>query len=365
VINRSFVAAGLLLAIASMTGGCVSYALTKAVVQAPNQREVPRLLRPQNVSRLARYDQTYASAWTVHVASPPADIAVAVVEPGDYSLVHDIKSERRKDGRTHFWPQSDWTVPAKTAPAAVPKATVLVLHGFQDTKEDMMHWALFLAQAGYRIVLVDLRGHGRSTGDWIGYGAFEVNDLKNVLDEVQRRGLITGPIGVVGLSYGASVALQLAGHDPRVGSVVAIEPFSDPRRAVVEFAHGVVPKLVKDWTAEDFSNAEDRAGRMAHFSWLEADVIGSVERTTAPIAFICAENDHWISPENTKALAAKTQSVHGVATVKFDDPPVEPHVLLSWILDPIAPNVVKWLDETLLHPGPDLNDRLKKLGLTE
>jgi pimeloyl-ACP methyl ester carboxylesterase len=240
-----------------------------------------------------------------------------------------------------------------------------VLHGFQDTKEDMMHWALFLAQAGYRIVLVDLRGHGRSTGDWIGYGAFEVNDLKAVVDDVQRRGLITGPIGVVGLSYGASIALQLAGHDPRVGSVVAIEPFSDPRRAVVEFAHGVVPKLVKDWTAEDFSNAEDRAGQMAHFSWQEADVIGSVGRTTAPIAFICAENDHWISPENTKALAAKTQSVHGVATVKFDGPPVEPHVLLSWILDPIAPNVVKWLDETLLCPGPDLKDRLKKLRLIE
>lgn len=347
------------------TSGCMTAMLTKAIVQAPNEREVPRLLRPNNAPKLARYDATYAQAWKVHVANPSADIAVAVIEPGDYGLTHTIKSEPRKDGRTHYWPQSDWTVPAKPlADGNAPKGTILVLHGYQDMKENMVHWALFLAQAGYRIVLVDLRGHGRSTGEWIGYGAFEVADLQRVLDDVQRRGLVAGPIGVLGLSYGASVGLQLAGHDPRIRSVVALEPFSEPRRAVVEFAHSVVPKLVADWTPADFTRAEDRAGQMAHLEWTKADVMDSVARTEAPVLFVVAEKDHWVAPENTHLLAAHTRSIHAVATVTFtNDGGIEQHVLLSWVLDPIAPKVAAWFEGTLQHPGPDLKERLVKAGI--
>jgi pimeloyl-ACP methyl ester carboxylesterase len=360
-------AAGLIvlpLLVALATSGCVNAALTKAIVQAPNRRETPYVLRPAMSKNLERDDHTYAAAWNVHVTNPDADLAVAVVEPGQYGFTHTIKTEKRKDGRYHIWPQSDWTVPATPPPfVADPKATLLVLHGYQDTKEHMLHWALYLAQAGFRVVLVDLRGHGRSTGDWIGYGAFEVRDLQLVLDDLQKRGLASGPVGVLGISYGASVGLQLAGHDERIRSVIALEPFSQPRTAVVDFARAVVPKLVRSWTADDFTRAEDRAARMAHLLWSDADVLDSVARTKAAILYVTSEKDHWVSPENTQRLAEKTTSPHAVMTIHFtSDGGLEQHVLLSWILDPVAAPVVKWLDESLLHPGPDLQSRLNAIG---
>jgi pimeloyl-ACP methyl ester carboxylesterase len=346
--------------------GCVSQMLTKAIVQAPNRRGVPYVLRPEGAKQLQRDDQTYAEAWMLPVGPPAAKLAVAVIEPGNYAMVHSIEVEKLQNGRAHAWPKTEWKLPASPLPGSPPaKATILILHGYSDTKEDMVPWAIYLAQAGYRAVLVDMRGHGRSTGDWIGYGVFEVHDLGQVLDDLQRKGLAMGPVGVLGLSYGASVALQLAGHDKRVGTVVALEPFSDARRAVVEFAHAVVPGYVEDWTDKDFSVAEDRAGRMANFSWQDADVMESVGRATAPVLYVVASKDHWISPENTRLLAAKTRGPHSEMTITFDGGGLEDHVRLSWTLDPIAPVVVKWLDGCLLNPGPGLGERLAALGFPQ
>ena len=352
-----------LLAACLLTSGCINQMLTKAIVQAPNRSYVPWLLRSENAQALAKYDRTYTQAWRLPVGPPKAELAVAVIEPGDYHLVHAIKTGEFKNGHAQAWPQSDWDLPAKPIPGlTAPKATLLVLHGYHDAKENMIHWALYLAEHGYRVVLVDLRGHGRSTGDWIGYGAFEVADLKQVVDDLEARKLIAGPLAVVGLSYGASVGLQLSGHDPRVAAIVALEPFSDARGAVVEFAHGVVPQLVSNWTPADFAAAEAKAGQIGHFSWNEADVLGSVAQTEAPILYAMAAKDRWISPENSRRLAEHTRGPHTVLTLTFDhDNGIEEHVLFSWILDPIAPLVVRWLDEALLHPGPDLRERLKAL----
>ncbi len=43
--------------------------------------------------------------------------------------------------------------------------------------------------------------------------------------------LLSGPVEVFGLSYGASMGPQLPGHDRRVGAVIALEPFGDARRS--------------------------------------------------------------------------------------------------------------------------------------
>jgi pimeloyl-ACP methyl ester carboxylesterase len=335
-----------------MVTGCVNTALTRAITEAPNLREKPRMLRPSRAAQLQKSDATYAVALMVPVGPPAAELSVAVVNPGNYNVAASIGHGEPKDG---VWPQTDWTLPAQPLDLpALPKATVIVLHGFQESKEDMIHWALYLAQHGYRAVLVDLRGHGRSTGNWVGYGAFEARDLKQVIDDLEERHLVAGRIGVLGISYGASIGLQLAGLDKRIEAVVAIAPFSDPRIAVKEFARAVVPVFVSGWTDQDFSIAEDRASQLAGFSWSEANVEKAVAETTAPILYINAVNDHWVSPQNAQRLAEITHGIHGLETVRFQQTSIEDHVLLSWLLEPMAPSVLKCFDACLAKPSGQL-----------
>jgi pimeloyl-ACP methyl ester carboxylesterase len=122
-----------------------------------------------------------------------------------------------------------------TAPATQPlvtKGTVFLLHGIADRKEfgPYMIYREILTHDGYRVVQVDLRGHGRSTGDFITFGVVESRDLVQLLDSLESQGKIIGPVGVLGVSYGASVAIEWAAIDPRIKAIVALEPFATFRQ---------------------------------------------------------------------------------------------------------------------------------------
>lgn len=94
-----------------------------------------------------------------------------------------------------------------------PRGTILVLHGIYARSITMLPQARALAYAGYRVALVDLRGHGRSTGDYLTYGVREARDVSQVIDAIEGQQLIAGRIGVLGISYWNSVVLQQAAPD--------------------------------------------------------------------------------------------------------------------------------------------------------
>ena len=105
------------------------------------------------------------------------------------------------------------------------KGTVILLHGVRMDKRSLSPMAVALASDGYRAVLVDLRGHGESSGRYLTYGSVEVQDISSVLDALRDRGLTLGRTGVYGFSYGGAVALELSARDPRITAVVAVSSF--------------------------------------------------------------------------------------------------------------------------------------------
>src|SRR5207253_8659914 len=104
-------------------------------------------------------------------------------------------------------------------PRLPPRATIVVLHGIRDQKDFLRHIGLHLAEAGYRAVMVDSRGHGRSTGPFLTWGTQEPRDLTQLIDAL---GYGDGPIGVFGESNGAAVSIMWGAHDARVRAVVAL-----------------------------------------------------------------------------------------------------------------------------------------------
>jgi pimeloyl-ACP methyl ester carboxylesterase len=332
--------AGVLLACAGLgLSGCanVNDLLARQIVEAPAKLGTQEYAHDPAV--IALFSHTYAQEWSVPVGPPEAEISVADIEPGDYHLDYKLtvdEATRRGNVRMH------WVDLAPGAPRPAAKGTIVLLHGFQMSKEQMMHWGLFLAQQGYRTLLVDLRGHGESTGDWVTYGAVEQKDLRQVLDDAQRRGLAGGKVGVLGISYGAAVGIIWAAHDPRVGALVALEPYSDPQRVVREFARGKL-KYEFFWVSDArITAALARAEQLANFSWRDANVTAAAEQAKIPILFYHGAKDTWVPLYHSQVLESVAPPGSKLVVMPDDD-----HITLSLRLGPMADEVAAWFDAQL------------------
>lgn len=104
-----------------------------------------------------------------------------------------------------------------------PAPVAVLIHG--TATDSMASWYLTLArplaEAGFRVVMYDLRGHGHSERPPSGYGLDDfVDDLGALLEELS----ITGPVYLLGNSLGGTIAFCYAIRDPeRVAAVVTIE----------------------------------------------------------------------------------------------------------------------------------------------
>lgn len=329
-----------------LLSGCVSSSVAKKIVKAPNRQAglVPAMLSDSKM--LVRGEAFYAETWRMPVESPNTELAVAVINPGDYGFVFDINDALRPDGGGKLIFDFDFKSTKSITEAAAsrppPKATLMLLHGYALPKESMIFWAFFFAQRGYRVVLVDLRGHGGSSGQWIGFGAWEVDDLVKITDELEHRGLLAGKFGVFGASYGAAVGIQWAARDPRVATVVALAPYSDLPTAFPEFARGINPKLAARLSDKTFAQATAKAAALAGFSWTDVNVVTAMNRARVPMFLFHGKNDKWILPSNTEALERVAP-----AGSRREVTPHDNHMSIMVRFDLIGPPALAWFDEKL------------------
>ena len=147
----------------------------------------------------------------VKVGPPDASLSVSLVEPPD-----------------------------KSRP---PRGTILVLHGILARSATMLPGGQHVGQGGLSRRAGRSRGHGRSTGQYLTYGIQEAKDLSQVIDDLAAAEPAGRPLGVYGISYGATTAIHLAGGDRRVRAVVAVEPFAAAREEVPHFGRVMVPGI--------------------------------------------------------------------------------------------------------------------------
>ncbi|MGC3956607.1 MAG: alpha/beta fold hydrolase [Verrucomicrobiota bacterium] len=210
-------------------GGCVTSRMAAdRIVTAPNLNGDPAgnwqmlaLWQKLETNLLSGRIATPLLYTSVPVGPPAAELKVLQLPAQDYHLTISNTVTFRQKGEFSASLNIVTNTGINFKPRAQP-ATLILLHGYMLAKETMLPWALHLAQAGYRVVLVDLRGHGQSTGDQVGFGKFEVNDLRQLLDGLQARGACDETVGVMGFLYGATLALHWAAQDERIRTVVAL-----------------------------------------------------------------------------------------------------------------------------------------------
>ncbi|MBI5037097.1 MAG: alpha/beta fold hydrolase [Candidatus Kerfeldbacteria bacterium] len=106
-------------------------------------------------------------------------------------------------------------------------ATVILLHGYGRSKEQMLPQAQFLNDAGYTVFMFDFRASGKSEGKFITFGSREVADLEGAIQYLRGRGDINMQrIGVLGFSMGGAVALLKSGEIEDIRAVVVNSTFA-------------------------------------------------------------------------------------------------------------------------------------------
>ena len=106
---------------------------------------------------------------------------------------------------------------------------VVLSHGIGDRRQAYRFLAPKLAEAGYRVVAADLRGHNESSMGWksvSGKDAISRTDIANDLVALIRH-LGGGPAVVVGHSISGGSATIAAAKEPElVSAIVEINPFT-------------------------------------------------------------------------------------------------------------------------------------------
>jgi len=112
---------------------------------------------------------------------------------------------------------------------ASPRApTVILVHGFKGSRQDMLPWASFLYAGGYNVLLFDSRGCGESEGWSIALGAREPDDVVGAVRYLQGRSdLLNKRFGALGMSLGAGVVLLAAAREPALLATVADSSWAD------------------------------------------------------------------------------------------------------------------------------------------
>ncbi|HCM88267.1 MULTISPECIES: alpha/beta hydrolase [Vagococcus] len=90
--------------------------------------------------------------------------------------------------------------------------TVIVAHGYMSEGNAMGRYAQLFYDLGYDVLVPDNRGHGKSEGDYTGFGWLDRKDYVKWIDEIITRQGVDEEIILFGVSMGASTVMMTSGE---------------------------------------------------------------------------------------------------------------------------------------------------------
>ena len=169
-----------------------------------------------------------------------------------------------------------------------------------------------------------------------------------LLDYLKAKGLCDEKVGVLGLSYGATLALHWAAHDPRVQTVVAIAPYDHPedaaRRLAKEVKIPISPKAL--------NGALALASKRLDLKWDDWSGETAMRGVKEPVLLIGGGHDRVAVPKDIEALYDAAPAGTKVIMV-----PGVNHFALGFLLHELAEPVKDWL-QTHLETTPELAGKI-------
>jgi fermentation-respiration switch protein FrsA (DUF1100 family) len=216
----------------------------------------------------------------------------ALAEYPDLQRVAEAVSFPSRDGTK----LEGWYMPGEKP------ATIILVHGYGCRRQEMLRHADFLHEAGYSVLLFDLRSRGESAGDAVTLGYHERGDALAAVDYLRGRpDTLSDRVGVLGVSLGGATAILAATESEAIRAVVAESTFRSVDSVVSQSFTRFIGLPAFPFAPLTIWLSEQRLGIDSAAVAPEREVAKIAPR---PVLVIHGSEDETISPRDGEAVFA-------------------------------------------------------------
>lgn len=193
---------------------------------------------------------------------------------------------------------------------------VILAHGYTGCGYDMSEIArVYREEYGYSVLMCDARAHGKSEGEYIGFGWLDR------LDYARWIGWLISEIGedcsivMHGISMGGATVLMTAGEKlpENVKAVISDCAFT----SVYDEVSYVMKRWYRIHNEELLKEVSRKSKQTAGYSFEEASTLEQVKKISIPVLFIHGEDDNFIPLWMVYALYDACSSQKELFTVPY------------------------------------------------
>lgn len=208
-----------------------------------NEREIPMSRRSKKIATGAM-TALVAIFILALLAVPPISIYAITNGHVDYGLIEDHPLQKVYTASDFDLASNDmmlttrdeYSVWVSEVSAENPKAVIIYLSGIRQPSVTYFYGhAKWMQRNGYASFLLEVRGHGRSSGDRVCLGYEEVNDVQALVEYIRQQDRYTDvPIVIHGVSMGGAIAINAFGQIDEVAGLIAMSAYSSFEDVVTE-----------------------------------------------------------------------------------------------------------------------------------
>ena len=255
-------------------------------------------------------------------------------------------------------------------PKGETRGVVILVHGLKDHSARYDHAGSWLAERGYAVYALDLRGHGESEGERFFVNAFDeyVEDLVVFLDLVRDREE-GKPLFLLGHSMGGAVAsLLVLKRKPKLSGLIltapALEPTGNVSPLLIRLSAVIsrflpkapvtkvdikslshLPEIVEAARKDPLSNERPAPARTG-YEILRAmgRIRERASEISVPLLVMHGTEDHLTNPDGSEALFKKAGSTD--KTIKLYEG-LYHEILNEPEREQILEDIVRWMNSRL------------------
>ena len=241
----------------------------------------------------------------------------AIIRPPRDNYDPDILGDKEYEYRGETYTKTDYTILSKrgflikcsffqldikTRPNYI-MPVVVYLHGNSSSRLEGTKMKFDLFKKKINLFVFDFPGCGLSEGEYISLGYHEKNDVKLIIDFVEKLPGV-GKIGIWGRSMGAATAMMCSVSDKRIHAICMDSPFADFKLLARDLCsnYSNIPGFIIE-TALLFVKRSVKSRN--DFDFNDIKPIDYASSTTIPGFFIHAMNDELIPLDHTIKLYEK------------------------------------------------------------